>query len=366
MWTIRSAEMSFTWTLAHLDARDVVDRGAQALLERLVQRARGGAAADAQANALVSLGRRGRHGNHGVERAVPAAGLLGDGVVALLVAHEDGLDVERRAKAVDGLADAPALVEVLERLDREEHVRLLGGAVEPLGELLERHARLDVVDAALDDHAGDHADRAGVDHERGDDVGHLVGHELRGLVGRGQRARDRHDDGALVAVVAGVLEGLAQLVGGGQRRRGDLVVEPTDDLVRVDVDAALEGRPVGVVDAQGHDADVMLGLERGGGVGSRVGDDGDALVVHCSSGPASQWHAPVRIRAHSGHNVVSPGALVRGNFKMIGYFAGMVARLSRRRVRWRGRLVTTCAARLGNASFDLPTRRGAIEGKQRA
>ena len=238
-------------------------------------------AADGEAHPVVGARRLHGQAHLLVEGAPPAARLLGDHVLARLIAGEDRLDPEHGAQAVLRVPDAAALVQEVEALHREEHAGPSRHALEDAAERGERHARLDLAHGLHHDEAGRHADALGVDHHDGEAVGlHLARDHAHGLVGGREPRGDGDEDRAVVAVAPGGLEGLLDPERRGQRGARHLLGKAAHELLGRDVHARLERGAVGVVDAQRHHAHVVGGDERLGRVGSGVGDDGDALLAH--------------------------------------------------------------------------------------
>lgn len=69
-------------------------------------------------------------------------------------------------------------------------------------------------------------------------------------------------------------------LGEGEARCRDFLRKTVDYLARVNLESGAETVAGGVIDGERHCPHVVGGCEIGRGVGSRVGDDGDFLLVN--------------------------------------------------------------------------------------
>ena len=190
---------------------------------------------------------------------------------------DDRLDRQRRRQQRLGVADAPALLQVVERVERAEHA----GA----GDELARRA-LDGVEvgagggrlgAGEGDRAEAERDRAAVDDAHVEAVGGDGAGGQLGALHRGrQRAGDRDDDDAGGAPVGEAAVGLLEAAGRRRGRRRQLGRRRAagPELGRRQL-LAVDQLLVAEADAERDDLDAPLLDEVVGEVAGAVGDDAD-------------------------------------------------------------------------------------------
>ena len=206
---------------------------------------------------------------------------LGDGLeLAVGGEGDEGLDLEHGARHGRHLADAPALLEVLQGIHREEGGSALdelrhplfrefppGGAPPQILRQLQ-HGDADAQGAA---HRVVHPDLQ---------VLPLLRHEPHHVVGAREPPREHDGDDPVIPLLSDVVKGRRDVLPRGQGGLGQLPpLQPGIDVGGMDVHA-VPVLPVGAADAQRDHMDAVLFRRPGGQVGAGIGEQGDLTWGH--------------------------------------------------------------------------------------